>query len=53
MSRQDKERVMMEDRGWEFDDDEPALKYDSRGTEVGREGDAIWNADLEEVRSLL
>ena len=54
MSRADKEKQMMEDRGWQYDDDgEPAIKVDRGGNEMGREGDAVWDADLQEVRDLL
>lgn len=52
MSRSDKEQILMEDNGWDFEDD-VAVKHDSRGMEIGRQGDALWDADLKLVRSIM
>lgn len=49
----DREQIMMEDRNWTFDDEEPAIKFDRSGNEIGREDDEVWAHDLAEVRSLL
>ena len=55
MSVQDKIRVLMEDRGWVFDEDdeEPAAKYASNGAEIAREGDDEWKHDMDEVKAIL
>lgn len=50
----DKEQVLMEDRGWTFDDDdEPAIKYDGSGREIARQGDTEWEMDLSIIRSIM
>lgn len=54
MPRADKIRMLMEDRGWVWDeDDEPAIKYDRNGMEMAREGDEVWKHDYEEAVSIL
>ena len=50
----EKEQILMEDRGWTFDDDdEPAIKYDGSGREVARENDPEWQSDLSIIRSIM
>lgn len=53
MSTQDKIQQLMEDRGWVYEEDEPALKFASNGAEIAREGDLEWERDLQIVRSIL
>lgn len=53
MSTQDKIQQLMEDRGWTYEEDEPALKFAANGAEIAREGDAEWEADLAIVRSIM
>lgn len=53
MSTQDKIQQLMEDRGWSYEEDEPALKFNRNGAEIGREGDEEWEACLAIVRSIL